>query len=177
MKNLIKNLSLIAIIAISLSSCKKTPQIDALLGTWTLEGKPEVKITSPHMLAAALQQFINSTNELDNYAELPKTLILNADGTGKGIRSEDELDFEYTKTDSQLILKEMGWYIGAWNEDLVIDYQLLDKDKTINISIDITTTGKWLLKNMANNYDLPWVDIDDLIATITKIEVTATYKK
>jgi len=155
-------LILIAFTAISFSSCTKDK--NALVGTWVLVDK-KIEFTPANPL---LSMF--ASGYIDNVVSLPDPLILNADGTGSGVTSYLTMQFDYTKTKDQITFKNMAVYFGGnYGDDLIADYQLLDKNKTLKMTIDVTVIGLQMLQNII---DLP---ID--IGNISKINIVVTYTK
>jgi hypothetical protein len=164
----------IAISAISFSSCKK--KIDPIVGTWNfVEAKPNFTSSNP------LVSMFGNSIDISTFIEMPNPLILNEDGTGSGTTSSGTTQFNYINTDSQITFKNMMSFVGgSSNEDLIADYQLLDKNKTLKITIDATKIAVQMLEDALNSgtISLPLpIDIESLISSIIKIEVTATYKK
>ena len=167
MKNFSKGLIIIAVIsAVLFSSCKKPKEPDYLLGAWTYKNI-QLVFTPANPVISALIQFVN----IDDYVQFPSPLTFNEDGTGSGVVNNFTTQFKYTKTDSQITLVDMASYIGGTG-DLTIDYQLLDNNKTLQLTADVTAMAIPLLQMIIDNSGFS-VSIDG----IERVDGVITYTK
>jgi len=176
MNNVTKILAvLVAISAISFSSCKK---VDPLLGTWAfVDAKLDINSSDPTV------KMMSGLIDINSYIEMPNPIIFNEDGTGSGVTSSVTTQFDYTKTDSQITFKNLELFFGGIPiTDLIADYQLLDKNMTLKLSLDVTDIAMPLFRaylvNYINSSPIPLpIDVDAVMASIVDIKVIATYKK
>ena len=166
----------IAISAISFSSCKKE---DVLIGTWNL-GSSKLEFTSSNPLySSTLNQF---SGDISQYISLPKTLTFSADGTGTYLSPFDNATevFTYTHTDNKIAFYGVETGIFGMSENFVVDCQFLDKNKTLNMRLDVTDVAKPYLAMIINGFinESPIeIDLSEILETITKVDFTATYNK
>jgi len=165
----------IAVSAISFSSCKKPPVIDPIVGTWTLENTEVVFTTSNPTYAPIFNQIANGAS---SYLQLPKVLDFKSDGTG--IYDGDK-PFTYTKTNTQLTFIGISIGLPFVEDTFSVDYQMLDENKTLKMTLDLTEASKPALKLLIEYYlsmnGLPTSLADVILAAVSKTEGIATYNR